>query len=83
MKIKILSHKEIKPGVKEVVYIDLNIQEKKTITLTGASYENFVKYVMSLWNEDTITTDVETKIVVNKDKSLWFCRPRFVGGIYE
>ena len=66
MRVRILNHREISNGVKEVTVENVHTKERLTFTLTGQSYKNFIKYVMYLWSNDLMTSDVITKIV-NKD----------------
>lgn len=67
MKVKIIDHKEIKNGIKEITIVNIHTKEKLQMVLTGESYSNFVKYVMYLWSNDLCSYDVITKVVKNKD----------------
>lgn len=65
MKVKILNHEEIEKGVKRVDAIDIFTKKPLSLTLSGESYKNFVKYIMYLWSGNQTSKDVVTKVIKN------------------
>jgi len=67
MKVRILNHRELSKGVKEVTVANIYDKKESVLTLTDKSYTNFVKYVMYLWSGNQTTRDIVTKVVKNND----------------